>query len=175
MFVDDEVLSDSFPYETLNDGVVFAVECDMVNAADNEQYNTGSNPSQEGDEEEEASNANADQGEQILNVVKVFNLKETSFDKKSYKSYIKTYMKALKEILEKKNPTRVDAFVKGATRFLEDVLGDFDSYSFYCGESYNPEGMVVLYKEVEVDSGSNGKKTKHVMYFFKDGLKEEKC
>ena len=168
-------MSDSFPCETLNDGVVLAVECDMVNAADNEQYNTGSNPSQEGDEEEDAGNANADQGEQILNVVKVFSLNETSYDKKSYMSYIKSYMTTLKEILQKKNPTRVDAFMKGASQFVKDVLGDFDSYSFYCGESYNPEGMVVLYKEVEVDSGSNGKKTKHVMYFFKDGLKGEKC
>jgi hypothetical protein len=51
----------------------------------------------------------------VNNLVDAHDLQQTSFDKKSYMTYIKGYMKQLKEYLEKKDPTRVPTFQKAAT------------------------------------------------------------
>jgi hypothetical protein len=62
----------------------------------------------------------------------------------SYLTYLKGYMKAVKEHLQKTNPDRVAAFEKGAQAFAKKIVGNFKDYEFYVGESMNPEGMVAL-------------------------------
>lgn len=71
-------------------------------------------------------------------------LQSTTFDKKSYLTYLKDYMKAVKAKLGETNPDRVPAFEKGAQAFAKKIVGNFKDYEFFIGESMNPEGMVAL-------------------------------
>lgn len=129
-----------------------------------EKIDIGANPSTEEGAEDEAA---ADDEWTVLDVVDAFRLNETSFDKKSYLSTVKTYMKRLKSTLEEKNPARVAIFQEKAQKFVMSVLEKFDQYTFYVGESFDPEGMVILVRTR--DDGVTQYAT-----FFKDGLRGEK-
>jgi hypothetical protein len=122
----------------------------------------GANPSAEGGDEGVESTSQT-----VNNVVHSFRLVETQFDKKSYMTYIKGYMKALKKELQETKPERVEAFEKGAASLVKRILTNFKDYEFYTGESMNPDGMVALlnYREDGVTP---------FFTFFKDGLKEIK-
>jgi hypothetical protein len=76
-------------------------------------------------------------------------------------------MKAIKTHLQEKCPERVQIFEQKITPVVKNILGNFNDYEFYVGESMNPEGMVALlnYREDGV--------TPYLTYF-KDGLNEEK-
>jgi len=157
----DEVCSDAFPFSEVEDGMIYEfvgkkITIDAVNV------DTGANASQE--EQEEGAD---DQAAQVINVVYSCKLQETQFDKKSYMAYIKGYMKAMAEKLASTNPSRVDAFKAGAQAVVKKILGDFDNYFFYLGESMDPEGLVVLmyYKDGEDIPR---------FWVFKDGVKAEK-
>lgn len=122
----------------------------------------GANPSAE--EQEEALEAGASQ---VNNVVHSFRLQSTQFDKKSFLTYLKAYMKVVKTKLAETNPDRVAAFEKGAAGFAKKIVGNFKDYEFYTGESMNPDGMVALlnYREDGVTP---------YLTFWKDGLKQVK-
>ncbi|KAF3308616.1 hypothetical protein TWF173_001076 [Orbilia oligospora] len=121
------------------------------------------------------ANASAEEAEEsvedgmitVNNVVYSFRLQSTSFDKKSYLTYLKGYMKTVKAKLAETNPGRVEAFEKGAQAFAKKIVGGFKDYEFYVGESMNPDGAVLLlnYREDGVTP-----------YFtvWKDGLSEMK-
>lgn len=104
---------------------------------------------------------------QVNNVVYSFRLQETSFDKKSFMTYIKGYMKKVKGLLAESAPDRVPVFEKAAQGFVKKLLENFKDYEFFVGESMDPEAMVALlnYREDGVTP---------YLTFFKDGLKEEK-
>ncbi|KAI3356104.1 hypothetical protein L3Q82_017368, partial [Scortum barcoo] len=123
----------------------------------------GGNPSAE--EACEGSDATTTSG---VDIVLNHKLQETSFNKKSYMTYIKDYMKAVKAKLEVNNPDRVEAFTSGITPEIKKILAKIDDYQFFTGESMNPEGMVGLlnYREDGITP---------YMIFFKDGLEAEKC
>ena len=76
-------------------------------------------------------------------------------------------MKKVKEYLEKKNPERVAAFMKGAQGFVKEVLSNFDEYSFYTPESYDTENSLIMayYKEEALTP---------TFRYFMDGLRMEK-
>lgn len=134
----------------------------MITVADGE-VDIGANPSAEGGDEEGAES----DAQTVNNVVYSFRLTATNFDKKSYMTYIKGYMKALKAKLAETNPERVAIFEKNATTLVKKILGNFKDYEFYVGESMDPEGMVALlnYREDGVTP---------FFTFFKDGLVQEK-
>lgn len=119
----------------------------------------GANPSAEGGDDEGVENTS----QQVNNVIYTSRLAETSFDKKSYMTYIKGYMKAIKAKLEETNPERVAVFEQKATPFVKKILANFKDYEFYTGESMNVDGMVALlnYREDGVTP---------YFTFFKDGL-----
>jgi hypothetical protein len=128
-----------------------------------EEVNTGANASAEGGEEEGVeSNVQT-----VNNVIYSFRLTATSFDKKSYLTYIKGYMKELKAKLTETNPERLPVFEKNAATLVKKIVGSFKDYEFYVGESMNPDGMVALlnYREDGVTP---------YFTFFKDGLKQQK-
>jgi len=54
---------------------------------------------------------------QVNNYVDALSLVETTFDKKSYTSYIKGYMGKIKAHLEASNPDRVKPFMTGMCLF----------------------------------------------------------
>ncbi|KIY49254.1 translationally controlled tumor-associated [Fistulina hepatica ATCC 64428] len=156
----DEMFSDAFPIKLVDD-TVYEVDCAMVIVKEGE-LDIGANPSAE-----DQDDALEDGAQQVNNVVHSFRLQSTSFDKKSYLTYLKSYMKAVKEELSKSNPDRVSTFEKGAAAYAKKIVANFKDFEFYIGESMNPDGMVALlnYREDGVTP---------YFTFWKDGLKEVK-
>ncbi|KAI9508934.1 Mss4-like protein [Russula earlei] len=153
----DEMFSDAFPIKEV-DNVAYEVDCQLIQIKEG-NVDIGANPSAE--EQEEALE---DGAKQVNNVVHSFRLQSTSFDKKSYLTYLKAYMKAVKEKLAE---DRVASFEKDAQAFAKKIIGNFKDYEFYVGESMNPDGMVALlnYREDGITP---------YFTFWKDGLKESK-
>ena len=103
-----------------------------------ESFDTGANASaEEGEEGVE------DGTQQVIDVVHSFRLNETSFDKKSYLSHLKGYMKAVKEKMKSNGASDDDvaAFEKGASGYAKKIVGGFKDYEFLIGESMDPDGM----------------------------------
>ncbi|CAL1700699.1 unnamed protein product [Somion occarium] len=158
---DDEMFSDAFPIKEVDD-IVYEVDCQMITVKAGADIDIGANPSQE--EQDEALEEGATQ---LNNVVYSFRLQSTQFDKKSYLTYLKSYMKAVEAKLKETKPERVDAFKAGAGAFAKKIVANYKDYEFYTGESMNPDGMVALlnYREDGVTP---------YFTFWKDGLKEQK-
>ncbi|KAH8830953.1 Mss4-like protein [Flagelloscypha sp. PMI_526] len=133
----DEMFSDAFPVKEV-DGIVYEVDCALIiikeGAVDIELVN---------------------------NVIHSFRLQPTTFDKKTYLTTLKAYMKAVKGKLSEE---RVADFESGAQTFAKKVVANFKDYEFYTGENMNPDGMVALlnYREDGVTP---------YFTFWKDGLK----
>lgn len=157
----DEMISDAYDIKEV-DGAVFEVDSQMITVKAGEDVDIGANPSAE-----DADEALEEGATQVNNVVYSFRLQETSFDKKSFMTYIKGYMKAVKAYLQEHNPDEVSNFEKGATAYVKKVIANFKDYEFFTGEGMDPEGMVVMlnYREDGVTP---------YLIFWKHGLKEEK-
>ncbi|KAK9377142.1 translationally controlled tumor protein [Lipomyces chichibuensis] len=155
------MISDAYDLK-LVDAVVYEVDCQMVQVKQGADIDIGANPSaEEGDEGVE------DGVETVNNIIYSFRLSPTSFDKKSFLTYIKGYMKAVKAKLAETSPDDVTIFEKGAQAYVKKVVANFKDYEFYTGESMDPEGMIVLLNYREDGT------TPYVV-FWKHGLKEEK-
>ncbi|CAG8511726.1 10158_t:CDS:2 [Paraglomus occultum] len=158
----DEFASDAYPIKEV-DGFSYEIDCQMITIKEGD-VDIGANPSAE----EQAEELD-DTTERVNNVVHSFRLQSTSFDKKSYMTYIKGYLKALKARLQKagKSDEEVSAFEKAAQVHFKKIIGNFKDWEFYTGESMNPDGMVALlnYREDGITP-----------YFvlIKDGLEEYK-
>ncbi|GJJ07567.1 hypothetical protein Clacol_001770 [Clathrus columnatus] len=156
----DEMFSDAFPVKVVDD-IVYEVDCASIIIKEG-QVDIGANPSTEEAEEtlEEGSKT-------VNNVVHSFRLQATTFDKKSYLGHLKLYMKGIKTKLETSNPSRVEAFEKGAQAYAKKVVANLKDFEFYTGEGMNPDGMVALlnYREDGITP---------YFTFWKDGVKEIK-
>ncbi|UJR33984.1 hypothetical protein I4U23_021399 [Adineta vaga] len=167
IFTGDELFSDSYPMKLVDD-VYYEVEGkNITEKNDIDDSLIGGNKAPEGSEaatEEEGVNSSSVTG---INVVLTHNLNETPFDKASFKDWLKTYSKKLKDYLQENAPNRVQPFQTGMTKLAKDILTKFDEYRFYLGENMNIDGMVVLqyYREDGLTP---------VFIYFKDGLREEK-
>lgn len=137
IFSDDELLSDAYDAK-LVDGVVYEADCAMVTVSGGD-VDIGANPSAE-----DAAEDLEDGAETVNNVVYSFRLQQTAFDKKSFVTFIKGYMKNVKKHLEEKDPEAVATFEKGAAGYVKKVIGSFNDWDFYTGESMDPEGMIVM-------------------------------
>ncbi|KAJ2101381.1 hypothetical protein GGI16_003474 [Coemansia sp. S142-1] len=168
---EDELFTDAFDVKPV--GITYEVDCKMISVGPT-SVDTGANASAEGEDADET----VEEGATLVNNVIYSNrLQQTSFDKKSYTTYIKGYLKSIKAKLQeaaaKGGPAgeaaklRSDAFEGEATKFVKTVLGNFKDYDFYTGESMNIDGMIVLlnYREDGVTP---------FLTFFKDGLTEMK-
>lgn len=56
--------------------------------------------------------------------------------------WAKPYLGKIKNILTTENPQRVENFVKGAQKFIEMVLKNFDDYLFYLNSEMNQDAML---------------------------------
>ncbi|KAM9347391.1 translationally-controlled tumor protein homolog [Symphorus nematophorus] len=160
----DEMFSDIYKIKETANGIFYEVEGKMVTrkvGIDDALIGANASAEEAAEGTDEASISGVD-------IVLNHNLQETPFQKKSYRSYIKEYLKAIKAHLETTNPERVNTFQKDAQAAMADVLEQFKDLQFFTGESMNPEGMVGLlnYREDGVTP---------YMLFFKDGLDIEKC
>ncbi|PFH52766.1 hypothetical protein AMATHDRAFT_56183 [Amanita thiersii Skay4041] len=137
IITDDEMVSDAFPVKEV-DGIVYEVDCQMTLVKEG-NIDIGANPSAEETEE-----ALEDGAKTVNNVIHSFRLQPTSFDKKSFLTYLKGYMKQIEKKLSETKPERVEVFKKGASEFAKKIIANFKDYEFYTGESMNPDGMVAL-------------------------------
>ncbi|CAF1519723.1 unnamed protein product, partial [Didymodactylos carnosus] len=124
----------------------------------------GGNKATEAEEEDAGVDASHVSG---INVVLNHKLVETSFQKETFKEWIREYSKKLKEHLQENSPNRVQPFKAGMTKVAQEILTKFAEYRFYLGESMNTDGMVIL-QYYKVDG-----LTPYFLYF-KDGLNEIK-
>ncbi|KAH6762526.1 translationally controlled tumor protein [Perilla frutescens var. hirtella] len=158
----DELLSDSFPYKEIENGMLWEVEGKWVvqGAVD---VDIGANPSAEGAGEDEGVD---DQAVKVVDIVDTFRLQEQPpFDKKQFIAYIKKYIKNLTPKLEPQKQEEFKKHIEGATKFLLPKLKDLQ---FFVGESMHDDGTVVFayYKEGATDP---------TFLYFAYGLKEVKC
>lgn len=134
----DELLSDAYSIKEV-DGAVLEADCAMIKVGSGADIDIGANPSAEDAAED------VDDGEETVNnVIHSFGLKQTSFDKKSFLTYIKGYMKTVKAHLTEHKPDQVEAFEKGATSYVKKVVSTFKDWEFFTGESMDPDAMIVL-------------------------------
>ncbi|KAI3715530.1 hypothetical protein L6452_22516 [Arctium lappa] len=157
----DELLSDSFPYKEIENGMLWEVEGKWVvqGAVD---VNIGANPSAEGGEDEGVD----DQAVKVVDIVDTFRLQEQPpFDKKQFVAYIKKYIKLLTPKLEPKKQETFKNHIEGATKFLLSKLKDLQ---FFVGEGMHDDGMTVFayYKDGATDP---------TFLYLAYGLKEVKC
>jgi hypothetical protein len=155
------MFSDAFPLKEVDD-IVYEVDCQLITVKAGADVDIGANPSAE-----EQAEALEDGAKQTNNVVHSFRLQPTTFDKKSYLTYLKGYMKAVKAKLTETKPERVEAFEKGAAAYAKKIVANFKDFEFYTGESMNPDGMIALlnYREDGVTP---------YFVFWKDGLNKIK-
>jgi len=135
----DEIISDSYKLKEV-DGAVYEADCKKI-AVGGESFDVGGNPSAEEGEE-----AMDDHAQTVIDVVHSFRLHETQFDKKSYLSHLKTYMKKVKEAMKEKgaDDSKVAEFEKAAQGYAKKIIANFKDFEFLIGESMDPDGMVVL-------------------------------
>ncbi|KAF8441139.1 translationally controlled tumor-associated [Terfezia claveryi] len=158
---EDEMFSDAFPFKLVDD-IVYEVDCAMIQRRKGVEVDIGANASAEGGDEELEDGV-----ENVNNVVASFGLTQTGFDKKSYLTYLKGYMKSIKTVLSEIKPEEVSAFEKGASAFAKKIVANFKDYEFFIGASMNHGGMVAL-----LNFREDG--TTPYLTFWKHGLKEEK-
>ena len=75
-------------------------------------------------------------------------------------------MGALLKRVKAEDPAKEGAFKTGMMNALKKIEANFDNWQFFMGESMNPDGMIAL-----MDFRDDGSP---YMWFFKDGLVEEK-
>lgn len=159
----DELCSDTFPMELVDD-VVWKVKGKMTSEnCDIDDRLIGGNASAEGGGDEGAD-ASVVSG---INVVMNHKLVPSPMAKKEYMKYIKGYMKAVKDKLKDNEvpQAEVDIFTKNVQKFVKDLLASYGDWELYIGESYNPDAMLPLLKwDEEIP----------YFYFFKHGLEMEK-
>ncbi|KAG9139672.1 hypothetical protein Leryth_020092 [Lithospermum erythrorhizon] len=158
----DELLSDSFPYKELCNGVLWEVEGKWVvtGAVD---VDIGANPSAEGGGEDEGVD---DAAVKVVDIVDTFRLQEQPpFDKKQFVAFMKKYIKLLTPKLDAENQEVFKKNIEAATKFLLSKLSDLQ---FFVGESMHDDGTLVFayYKDGAADP---------TFLYFGHGLKEIKC
>ncbi|KAG9017955.1 hypothetical protein FRB90_012841 [Tulasnella sp. 427] len=159
----DELFSDAYPMKVIDD-VIVEVNCRMIVLKDGD-VDIGANPSAE-----EVQEAVEDGAYTVNDVVYSFRLNQTSFDKKSYLTHLKGYMKALKAKIAEKypdNPDKVTEFETKAAEQSKKIIGNLKNYDFYTGESMNVDGMVAL-----LNFREDG--TTPYFTFWRDGVQERK-
>ncbi|CAA3007065.1 translationally-controlled tumor protein homolog [Olea europaea var. sylvestris] len=158
----DELLSDSFPYKEIENGMLWEVEGKWVvqGAID---VNIGANPSAEGADADEVVD---DQVVKVVDIVDTFRLQEQpAYDKKQFVAYVKKYIKNLTPKLDSEKQELFKKHIEGATKFLLPKLKDLQ---FFVGESMHDDGTIVFayYKDGATDP---------TFLYFAYGLKEVKC
>ncbi|KAL8201259.1 hypothetical protein R6Q59_004361 [Mikania micrantha] len=158
----DELLSDSFSYKEIENGILWEVEGKWVvqGAVD---VDIGANPSAEGADDDEGVD---DQAVKVVDIVDTFRLQEQpAFNKKQFVSYIKNYIKNLTPKLDEEKQEFFKKNIEAATKFL---LGKLSDLQFFVGESMHDDGSMVFayYKDGATDP---------TFLYFGVGLKEVKC
>ena len=134
----DELLSDSFPYKEIENGILWEVEGKWVTVGAVD-VNIGANPSAEEGGEDEGVD---DSTQKVVDIVDTFRLQEQpTYDKKGFIAYIKKYIKLLTPKLSEEDQAVFKKGIEGATKFLLPRLSDFQ---FFVGEGMHDDSTVIL-------------------------------
>ncbi|XP_074551051.1 translationally-controlled tumor protein homolog [Halichoeres trimaculatus] len=164
IITNDEMFSDIYKVKVSECGTFYEVDGKTVTRTESfDDALIGANASAE--EPTETNDSSCVSG---VDIVLNHNLKETTFNKKSYMGYVKEYVKNIKKRLEESDPDSVKKFTESCNVGVKKVLADFDNFQFFTGESMNPDGMVGLLNYRPEDDTP-------YMLFFKQGLEVEKC
>jgi len=157
----DELFSDTNRYKII-DGCVYEIECKNEIRREGEIVIAGFNPSAE--EADEGTDETEQRG---LDVVLNARLVETGFKKADFKTWLKSYGKALVEKMTENGakPEEIEKEKKKLTDGVKFILPKFDNLQFFLGESCNPDGAVLFVDYVD---------DKPTMYAFVAGIAEEK-
>ncbi|KAG2407237.1 Translationally-controlled tumor protein-like protein [Vigna angularis] len=159
--VGDELLSDSFPYREIENGMLWEVSGKWVVQGAIE-VDIGANPSAEGVEDEGVD----DQATKVVDIVDTFRLQEQpGFDKKQFLVFMKRYIKLLIQKLDEEKQKLFKKHIEGATKFLLSKIKDLQ---FFVGESMHDDGSLVFayYKDGATDP---------TFLYFAYALQEMKC
>jgi len=169
IFSGDEMFSDTYRM-SLVQGVVWEVIGKWETRTSDEVQLEGANASAE-----EAAEGTESSSQTGIDIVLNHRLTETSFGaKKDFLVYLKTYMKNVAAKLEEQGKgDQIDEFKKNIQPYVTDLMKSFKDLMFFVGESMDPDAMIVIAIEKEVDVGGE-KQERPVMMFFKHGLEEEK-
>ncbi|KAE8337384.1 translationally-controlled tumor protein [Aspergillus arachidicola] len=166
IFSGNELISDAFNLKEV-DKVLFEVDCRTITVGNDNFELEGANPSAEGGDEDAGG---AGDGEQVLDIQHNFRLqKYPKLDKKLYLSYLKGYMKKIKDYLKEKGASdeEIKEFETNANTAAKKIIANYKNYDVYVGESFDGEAMQVL-----VDYREDG--ITPYATFWKHGLKELK-
>lgn len=165
LFSQDELFTDIYPMETIDD-TIFKLKGKLKSESAGEVSDAliGGNASAEGTDADDATGEAASVSG--IDVVLANRLVSFEMGKKDFIKHIKEYSGRLMAKLTEDDPTQTDVFKKGSAKFVKELIGEYKEWEFYCGESMNPDGMLVM---VKWDG-----ETPYV-YLFKHGLEAEKC
>lgn len=95
----DEMVSDSFNYVELYDGAALEFKARFVTKKENDDCGVAANVDEDAEEGAKAEGGD-DKTVTVIDIVDALRLQEISLDKKGFMSYVKGYLKAIKEKLE---------------------------------------------------------------------------
>jgi len=164
----DEMFTDSVKINVI-DECLYEVYCKHVVRKEGDVVLDGANPSAE-----EADEGSDDAVQAGLDVVLNQRLVDAPMDKSGFKSYLKTFTKALQEKWKEEGMSD-EKIAEAKGKIMEGVkkiLPKLEDASFYMGESMNPDGLVGVleYRDGAADDGGEAP----ILLFLKHGLIEEK-
>ncbi|CAM6123151.1 unnamed protein product [Calypogeia fissa] len=162
IFSGDELLSDSFQYTEIENGILWEVEGKWVvqGAVD---VDIGANPSAEGGGEDEGVD---DTAVKVVDIVDTFRLQEQpAFVKKALLGNLKKFIQNLVAKLPEDRQAVIKAKAGDAVKY---ILAKVEDLQYFVGESMQDDCSLVFayYKEGKADP---------TFLYFADALKEVKC
>ncbi|KIW70108.1 hypothetical protein PV04_02414 [Phialophora macrospora] len=140
----DELASDTSNIIDAGNGL-WEIDGKMVTKGAENFALEGANPSAEGEDGDDGTD---EVKVTVLDLADQFRLQkiEGGMSKKSYQSELKKYMKALTEKLKEKGTPEEDIkkFQSEAPAAAKKILGNWENYDIYQGESMSENGMYVL-------------------------------
>jgi len=139
----DEIISDTFKIIEAGNGL-WEVDCKMMNKGAENFVLDGANPSAEGEDADEGGEGGDVQ--RVLDIEDQFRLnKIEGVSKKAFQSEIKKYCKKVMDKLSADGQEdKVKEFKASAPGAVKKILGNFDDYDLYKGESMEEDSMYVL-------------------------------
>jgi len=140
----DELASDTSKVIDAGNGL-WEIDGKMITKGSENFVLAGANPSAEGEDADEGGD---DTKVTVLDLADQFRYQkiEGGMSKKAYQSELKKYMKALTEKLKERGTSEEDVkkFQSEAPAAAKKILGNWENYDIYQGESMEENSMYVL-------------------------------
>lgn len=152
-----ELISDSYNLEPMYEGIAFFVKSNKVTE---EALDLGI--------ETEDGDAGDGGAERVNNITHFFNYQATSYKKKEYMTYIKSFIKRTLASIE--DEERQALFKTQSMKLVKFILANIKEIDFFINQENNEEGMVVAGHW----TGEEGPNDGPTMIYFVDAMKSQK-